>query len=280
MGKSISPGWYKDPAAPETQRYWDGEQWIGEPLPADAVPPETPPRPAPPPQETPPVYPGWSDFEAPRPWPGGQQDPRERPELLRPGAMLPPLPKPTMPAGYVTASLERRLGARLIDVAIVGVLSVVANFWLGYKYVEALMPYVRQAMVDPQTEVPNDPQLTTLLYAMMAITLVLWFAYEVIGTARNGQTFGKRLLRIKVVRVDGAPADFAASFRRWAIMAIPNLFFPCCAPVQLIDVLWCTWDRPLAQCLHDKSARTLVVSARPDDSPSADGPAPDRKDLP
>jgi uncharacterized RDD family membrane protein YckC len=39
----IAPGWYKDPADPTTQRYWDGEVWIGDPLPADATPPDGPP---------------------------------------------------------------------------------------------------------------------------------------------------------------------------------------------------------------------------------------------
>ncbi|MCW2643103.1 MAG: transporter, partial [Dactylosporangium sp.] len=38
----IEPGWYKDPAEPTTQRYWDGEGWIGAPLPADASPPAGP----------------------------------------------------------------------------------------------------------------------------------------------------------------------------------------------------------------------------------------------
>ena len=27
---SIAPGWYKDPADPATQRYWDGEGWLGD----------------------------------------------------------------------------------------------------------------------------------------------------------------------------------------------------------------------------------------------------------
>jgi uncharacterized RDD family membrane protein YckC len=39
----IAPGWYKDPAEPTTQRYWDGEVWIGDSLPADATPPPGPP---------------------------------------------------------------------------------------------------------------------------------------------------------------------------------------------------------------------------------------------
>lgn len=40
---SVQPGWYKDPADPSTQRYWDGEGWVGAPLPADATPPSGPP---------------------------------------------------------------------------------------------------------------------------------------------------------------------------------------------------------------------------------------------
>ncbi len=30
---SVAPGWYKDPADPTTQRYWDGEGWLGAALP-------------------------------------------------------------------------------------------------------------------------------------------------------------------------------------------------------------------------------------------------------
>ena len=40
---SVAPGWYKDPAEPTTQRYWDGEGWVGPPIPADATPPDGPP---------------------------------------------------------------------------------------------------------------------------------------------------------------------------------------------------------------------------------------------
>ncbi len=38
----IAPGWYKDPAEPTTQRYWDGEGWVGSSLPVDATPPDGP----------------------------------------------------------------------------------------------------------------------------------------------------------------------------------------------------------------------------------------------
>src|SRR5690348_1340016 len=39
----ITPGWYKDPADPDVQRYWDGEGWLGDPIPAGAPTPAGPP---------------------------------------------------------------------------------------------------------------------------------------------------------------------------------------------------------------------------------------------
>lgn len=246
---SISPGWYPDPAAPETQRYWDGEQWVGEPVPADVTPPDRPPvrKPDPPP--------GAPEIRLP---PGMR---------LPPGVELPPgvvLTPAEIPEGFTAASLERRLGARALDALLIGVLCGLANSWLGYRYVQLILPYLRQALRDPGAQ--PDSRINTLMYGMIIVALAVWFAYEVVATNRNGQTLGKRLLRVKVVAMDGAPVDFRASMRRWMVMAIPFVF-PCCLPLALIDVLWCTWDRPLAQCVHDKSARTIVVSAKSADLP-------------
>ncbi|MFG2039022.1 RDD family protein [Dactylosporangium sp. NPDC048998] len=48
-----APGWYKDPADPDVQRYWDGEGWIGEPVPASEPTPAEPPKVAEPTPSTP-----------------------------------------------------------------------------------------------------------------------------------------------------------------------------------------------------------------------------------
>ncbi|GAB3074926.1 RDD family protein [Micromonospora schwarzwaldensis] len=40
---SLEPGWYVDPAEPETRRWWDGAGWIGAPIPVDVTPPDGPP---------------------------------------------------------------------------------------------------------------------------------------------------------------------------------------------------------------------------------------------
>lgn len=295
-GKSIAAGWYKDPAAPETQRYWDGEQWLGEPIPLDVDPPSTPPQPpAPVPVPDPDGRSSWDTT------PSGHAEPGSRPldggsrppgGAGRPGQPPPPggpwpqagpgrRPTLTMPTGFTGASLERRLGARAVDIALVGLLSLVANSWLGYRYLQILVPYLRDALRNPGTPpAPPDSQLNELLYPMLLISLVLWFVYEVVSTSRTGQTVGKRLLRIKVVRMDGSDLDFGSAFRRWSVLSIPNLLFPCGIPIQLMDVLWCTWDRPLAQCIHDKWALTVVVSAKPADLPVTPTAPSERKDTP
>jgi hypothetical protein len=48
---------------------------------------------------------------------------------------------------------------------------------------------------------------------------------------------------------------------RAAVYALPQLV-PCVGVLfWLFNVLYCTWDQPYRQCLHDKAARTVVVSA-------------------
>src|SRR5436305_5327973 len=86
----IAPGWYKDPAEPTTQRYWDGEGWIGDPLPADLTPPPGPPPP-PPRGIAPPARPA----AQPRPAPTARPAPPPGPAA--PARPAPP-PGPTPPA--------------------------------------------------------------------------------------------------------------------------------------------------------------------------------------
>ncbi|MFG1950575.1 RDD family protein [Micromonospora sp. NPDC048830] len=79
---SVQPGWYVDPADPETRRYWDGEGWIGAPIPVDATPPEGPPPVEPPPPPVSPAAPAGHPAAAPMsagPFPGPQPGPAPGP---------------------------------------------------------------------------------------------------------------------------------------------------------------------------------------------------------
>ncbi len=266
-----APGWYKDPAAPETQRYWDGEQWLGEPLPVDATPPEGPPPSAPAPALQPEPEPLVPTDVLPAPEPPGT--PVGMPPGIPPG---PPAGVPGAPAawpypmlvvgrmvptfnGNPVAPLMPRLVARLFDIGAVLLLNAVVNGWFIVQYVREIWPAIQAAMAGSTTNLDVSNRAVNLNYAITFISLALWFAYEVPAHANDGQTLGKRLLRLKVVRVDGNRLTFGGAFRRWALMSLPNLFWPCGVPLQVADALWCTWDRPLSQCVHDKSARTVVV---------------------
>jgi uncharacterized RDD family membrane protein YckC len=77
---------------------------------------------------------------------------------------------------------------------------------------------------------------------------------------RNGQTIGKKLLGIKVVRSNGARASLGRIFwLRNFVNGIP-------ASIPLIGMLYTLVDHLLIfgeprQCLHDKIADTIVVNA-------------------
>jgi uncharacterized RDD family membrane protein YckC len=286
---SVAPGWYKDPAEPTTQRWWDGEGWVGDPLPADVTPPPGPPPPA---KARPtdllrepqlPAFPGMPGAaEAPPPPPSDAVPPPEPTRPAGPGVEVPPgwpdrhpqgppaLQTPPRPHGYQLASLGARAVARLIDFVIVATLNVVVNGWFVYQFWTEISPVVTEAWRrglagENVSDLPAvGDQAGNLQIVIVVLAAALWFAYEVPAVANTGQTFGKRLLRIKVVRMEQAESlGFGRSFRRWNTMGLPTLLWWCFGigfVLQLIDIMFALFDRPLQQALHDKSAHTVVVS--------------------
>jgi uncharacterized RDD family membrane protein YckC len=91
-----------------------------------------------------------------------------------------------------------------------------------------------------------------LALILLAITIVL--------VARNGQTIGKRLIGIKVVRSNGEKAGFWRIFLlRNVVNAIPSLIPFVGYAYVLTDHLFIFGES--RQCLHDKIADTVVVKA-------------------
>jgi uncharacterized RDD family membrane protein YckC len=91
----------------------------------------------------------------------------------------------------------------------------------------------------------------------------LYFVYEGIMVSRTGQTLGKMVLKIRVARLADGNAPGNAGWQRAAVYALPGVLSAICIGVifWLLNVLWCTWDKPYQQCLHDKAAKTVVVQA-------------------
>ncbi len=182
--------------------------------------------------------------------------------------------EPPRPHGYTLASPGARLVARLIDIGAVFLLNVAVNGWFVYQYWLEIRPTIVEAWRRALTNEPPSmadlpqpgPDAGNLQIVIVLIAAALWFAYEVPAIANTGQTPGKRLLNIKVVRLESdQPLGFGRSFRRWNTMGLPTLLWICFVGfiLQFIDALFVAIDRPLHQAIHDKSAHTVVVAVPP-----------------
>jgi len=144
-----------------------------------------------------------------------------------------------------TAGFAIRVGAKMIDCVINNIISFASQFVLSRMGI-SLSFY---ACLD-------------LVYGMVAAYL----SYS------DGQTPGKHLMGLKVVRKDGSKADAADYLKRnageiamtsilTANQVAPGLLWlPAGASVlgHLIDDLYCLFDKD-GQCLHDQWSQTMVV---------------------
>jgi uncharacterized RDD family membrane protein YckC len=171
------------------------------------------------------------------------EDPEERAEpTARPGKPVPAYAARAAETDLL-ATIGSRIGARLLDGLIIGLPLTV------------LMFVVSDVSEDRKT-------IDTPLWAPLLATLVAAL-YEVILIRKWGQTVGKRVLGIKVVRVtDGSLPDWTASVVRYLLPVVPLLI-----PVPVLNVALSlvvylvAVTHPLRRGWHDRAAGTLVIKA-------------------
>ncbi len=120
-----------------------------------------------------------------------------------------------------------------------------------------------------QTYADNQADdIKTTGYVTTGLTFVLALAYLVPITALKGRTLGMRGRKIRVVRIDGAPPGWYASFTRYALPILLALAIPSFGVILGLGmVAWGYFDRN-GQGIHDKlaapswSTRSLEISAR------------------
>jgi uncharacterized RDD family membrane protein YckC len=194
-----------------------------------------------------------------------------------------PIVVPIMPAatahGLPIAPMWARLVARLIDIAVVLVLNVVVNGWFVYQYWQEVYPQARDAFNAALSGQKSEPfaassRLSYLEIVIIVLAAALWFAYEVPAIAGRGQTFGKRIMRVKVMRLEGTePIGVGRAIRRWNPLGLPTLMWYCGIGflLQIVDSVSALFDWPLRRAFHDRSAGTVVVRLP---QATADAPAP------
>lgn len=139
--------------------------------------------------------------------------------------------------------LGRRLLARIIDELII---IIPVDLIIGFS----------AGAYDPTADSSRYTSLTM-------VSGVVYFLYEGLMLSSGGQTVGKKAMGLRVAMLrDGAIPAGQPAWGRAATYSLPQVV-PCLGTLfWLINVLWCTWDRPYRQCVHDKVARTVVVSTR------------------
>ncbi|WP_162494601.1 RDD family protein [Streptomyces ambofaciens] len=144
------------------------------------------------------------------------------------------------------ADSGRRTLARIIDMILVGIV-----VWL-----------LSWAFDVQEYQVDGDDISVGKSFGQSLIAAVLYIAYDTYMTSRSGQTLGKKWLGLRVANLDnGATPSVQTSLIRALVLWIPFAF--CCACVwTIITGGWSFFDRPYKQGLHDKAAKTVVVSAR------------------
>jgi uncharacterized RDD family membrane protein YckC len=92
--------------------------------------------------------------------------------------------------------------------------------------------------------------------AITGVASLVWCWLTILYVFRNGQTIGKKVLGIKVVRADGSRASLSRIF--W-LRNVVNTVLSIVPLYSIVDPLFIFSET--YQCLHDKLADTIVVKA-------------------
>ena len=170
----------------------------------------------------------------------------------------------TAAGGLVQADRGTRLLARVIDWAIEFVVAIPGGMILGSEF-------IKLAMTAMQGEEPDfsqlDYQRLWLGGLVFAATWLVLFVVQVWMLTTRGQTIGKRLTSIRIVRVEDEsnPGIVHAWVLRQCLFTIfgvitsliPILGIVFRPTFHLVD--WCMIFRDDQRCLHDLVAKTKVV---------------------
>jgi hypothetical protein len=191
-----------------------------------------------------------------------------------PFAGLPGSPYPTADAdvdgersGGETTVVElatpgSRFLARIIDLGIAAVLSApvtVSLLLVAHRHDHQYVLKLDQQATTTYTALGMDGLGIALWAGALLALILVSILYEGIRLGRGGQTFGKRLAGVRVVRLqDGRPLGRGDAGTRRALL------FWVLAILPLIDILTLggvLWGRPYRQGMHEKATSTATVKA-------------------
>ena len=165
-----------------------------------------------------------------------------------PGGYQYPAQQPWVPGGQM-AGLGGRIVAFLIDRFIIGIIVGVAYFLMVMLIVAGAA-----TQSDAGQSVAGLGILMVWLVVIPAALLIMLFNEVYLAGKNNGQTIGKKLMGIRIVKEDGTQFGYMDAFLRNVIgYWISSL-------VCSLEFFWGLFDSR-NQTWHDKIFHTLVVTA-------------------
>jgi uncharacterized RDD family membrane protein YckC len=163
------------------------------------------------------------------------------------GLQTPAQPATVPTAAYTPpsplADLGSRIAAGIVDYVIIGIIA-------GILWILVFVPWI--------IAVPFMTRGFSLMwfggfFGIMLVVLLLWLVYFTYFEGTSGQTLGKKLTHIKVIKEDGSKCDLGSAFIRTLLRIIDHLPFLYILGIILIA----TTDK--RQRLGDMLAKTIVV---------------------
>jgi len=134
---------------------------------------------------------------------------------------------------YDVATAGERIGAFAIDLAIMGI----------YSYIVFIISF--------GLSVQGSTELSQVIALVMFIPVL--FYYPLSEIIMHGQSLGKKIVKIKVVRLDGTPPDIGSYLLRWLLSFVE--IYPVAGSMALLALL----ANGKGQRLGDVAAGTTVV---------------------
>ena len=150
------------------------------------------------------------------------------------------------------AGLGSRLGARILD-------AILAAVGMGILFLIGLGGLVLSALSGDEAAVILA--FIAVVFGLALLFLLVTLLYEVTMIALSGQTVGKMLTGVRVLRADdGGIPGWGKSIGRWLVLTLPSQVPAIGWIITLLVYLSPTWD-DRRQGWHDKAVATVVVKA-------------------
>ena len=157
--------------------------------------------------------------------------------------------------GYEIAGIGSRFIGALVDSIILVVSLMLLNIILGV--VLSVTGDVESLFLGDENEIGWWSGLVLAIYTLLNFGLI-WGYYILFELLWNGQTPGKRVAKVRVVRIDGNPVGFIEIVVRNLVRIID--FLPGAYGIGLVTMFF----NRQARRLGDFAAGTLVIKERPE----------------